>query len=208
MKITLPTINESQHLFAKDFAAAVEKDLGGRIKAEIYPANQSGSIRGRSKVPSSTPFNVRLCRLNIWSAWTNASRSWRLPGLWISWSKLSVYTDRRRSKCCRPWLGQGAARCRIVRDTAVIDYCASANSPLDRPPWQEAQGHSLAISTRGIPAARRHDDRDEPGGRVTGPSAGHDRCRTQWHDHLHQHALWRCGEVHYRDQPADHLLHH
>lgn len=44
MKITLPTINESQHLFAKNYAAAVERDSGGRIKAEIYPANQLGSI--------------------------------------------------------------------------------------------------------------------------------------------------------------------
>jgi TRAP-type C4-dicarboxylate transport system substrate-binding protein len=44
MKITLPTINDAPHQFAKDFAAAVEKDSGGRIKAEIYPASQLGSI--------------------------------------------------------------------------------------------------------------------------------------------------------------------
>jgi TRAP-type C4-dicarboxylate transport system substrate-binding protein len=44
MKITLPTINEAQHLLAKNFAAAVEKDSGGRIKGEIYPASQLGSI--------------------------------------------------------------------------------------------------------------------------------------------------------------------
>src|SRR5271167_2173924 len=44
MKITLPTINESQHLFAKNYAAAVERDSGGRIKGEVYPASQLGSI--------------------------------------------------------------------------------------------------------------------------------------------------------------------
>jgi TRAP-type C4-dicarboxylate transport system substrate-binding protein len=44
MKITLPTINEGQHLFAKNFAAAVERDSGGRIKGEVYPASQLGSI--------------------------------------------------------------------------------------------------------------------------------------------------------------------
>ena len=44
MKITLPTINEAQHLLAKNFAAAVEKDSGGRIKGEVYPASQLGSI--------------------------------------------------------------------------------------------------------------------------------------------------------------------
>jgi TRAP-type transport system periplasmic protein len=44
MKITLPTINDAPHQFAKDFAALVEKDSGGRIKGEIYPASQLGSI--------------------------------------------------------------------------------------------------------------------------------------------------------------------
>jgi TRAP-type transport system periplasmic protein len=44
MKITTPTINDAPHQFAKDFAAAVEKDSGGRIKGEVYPASQLGSI--------------------------------------------------------------------------------------------------------------------------------------------------------------------
>ena len=44
MKISLPTINDTPHLFVKNFAAAVERDSGGRIKPEIYPASQLGSI--------------------------------------------------------------------------------------------------------------------------------------------------------------------
>src|SRR6202051_446098 len=44
MKITLPTINDAPHQFAKDFAALVEKDSGGRIKGEVYPASPLGSI--------------------------------------------------------------------------------------------------------------------------------------------------------------------
>jgi TRAP-type transport system periplasmic protein len=44
MKIGLPTINDAPHQFAKDFAAAVEKESGGRIKGEVYPASQLGSI--------------------------------------------------------------------------------------------------------------------------------------------------------------------
>jgi TRAP-type transport system periplasmic protein len=44
MKITVPTLNDSLHQFAKNYAAAVEKDSGGRIKAEVYPASQLGSI--------------------------------------------------------------------------------------------------------------------------------------------------------------------
>jgi TRAP-type C4-dicarboxylate transport system substrate-binding protein len=44
MKITLPTLNDAPHVLAKNFAAAVERDSGGRIKAEIYPASQLGAI--------------------------------------------------------------------------------------------------------------------------------------------------------------------
>jgi TRAP-type transport system periplasmic protein len=45
MKITLATVDDVVHRFAKDYAAAVEKDSGGRIKAEVYPASQLGSIQ-------------------------------------------------------------------------------------------------------------------------------------------------------------------
>jgi len=44
MKVTGPTINDTPHLFAKNFAAAVERDSGGRVKSEVYPASQLGSI--------------------------------------------------------------------------------------------------------------------------------------------------------------------
>jgi TRAP-type C4-dicarboxylate transport system substrate-binding protein len=44
MKITLPTLNDPSFFFAKNYAAALEKDSGGRIKTEIYPASQLGSI--------------------------------------------------------------------------------------------------------------------------------------------------------------------
>ena len=44
MKITTPTLNAALDQYAKVFGAAVEKDSGGRIKIEIYPASQLGSI--------------------------------------------------------------------------------------------------------------------------------------------------------------------
>jgi TRAP-type transport system periplasmic protein len=44
MKVSLPTINDTAYQFAKNFAAAVERDSGGRIKPEVYPASQLGSI--------------------------------------------------------------------------------------------------------------------------------------------------------------------
>ena len=44
MKLSTATINDSQHEWMKMFVAAVEKDSGGRIKGEIYPASQLGAI--------------------------------------------------------------------------------------------------------------------------------------------------------------------
>src|ERR1700752_4238834 len=44
MKLGIATINDSQHEWCKRFAAMVEKDSGGRIKGEIYPASQLGPI--------------------------------------------------------------------------------------------------------------------------------------------------------------------
>ena len=44
MKLSTATINDTQHEWLKRFAAMVEKDSGGRIKPEIYPASQLGSI--------------------------------------------------------------------------------------------------------------------------------------------------------------------
>jgi TRAP-type C4-dicarboxylate transport system substrate-binding protein len=44
MKFTLPTLNDPSHQFTKNYAAALERDSAGRIKTEIYPASQLGSI--------------------------------------------------------------------------------------------------------------------------------------------------------------------
>jgi TRAP-type transport system periplasmic protein len=44
MKITTPTLNAALDQYAKVLGAAVEKDSGGRIKVEVYPASQLGTI--------------------------------------------------------------------------------------------------------------------------------------------------------------------
>lgn len=44
MKISTPTIHDIPDKWSANFAAAVEKDSGGRIKAQLYPASQLGSI--------------------------------------------------------------------------------------------------------------------------------------------------------------------
>jgi TRAP-type transport system periplasmic protein len=44
MKLSTATLNDSQHEWMKRFVGAVERDSGGRIKGEIYPGSQLGSI--------------------------------------------------------------------------------------------------------------------------------------------------------------------
>ena len=44
MKISTPTIHDIPDTYAQNFLAAVEKDSGGRIKGQVYPASQLGSI--------------------------------------------------------------------------------------------------------------------------------------------------------------------
>ena len=44
MKIATATVNDGQHEWMKIYAALVEKGSGGRIKVELYPASQLGSI--------------------------------------------------------------------------------------------------------------------------------------------------------------------
>src|SRR4051812_12300150 len=44
MKLSSPTVNDVVHEWMKAFKAGVEQRAGGRIKVEIYPANQLGQI--------------------------------------------------------------------------------------------------------------------------------------------------------------------
>ena len=44
MKISTPTIRDIPDKWAANLAAALEKDSGGRIKVQLYPASQLGSI--------------------------------------------------------------------------------------------------------------------------------------------------------------------
>ncbi len=49
MKITLATVDDPLHEFARNYAAAVEKDSDGRIKVEIYPSSQLGSTQRQAE---------------------------------------------------------------------------------------------------------------------------------------------------------------
>src|SRR5476651_1965784 len=44
MKLSSPTINDVSHEYYKRLKAGIEQRAGGKIKVEIYPANQLGQI--------------------------------------------------------------------------------------------------------------------------------------------------------------------
>jgi TRAP-type C4-dicarboxylate transport system substrate-binding protein len=44
MRISAATLNDAQHEWMKRFAVAIDKNTGGRVKAELFPASQLGSI--------------------------------------------------------------------------------------------------------------------------------------------------------------------
>jgi len=60
MKMTLPTLNDPSYFYAKAYAAALEKDSGGRIRSEIYPASQLGTIPRQIE---GTQFGAIQCAL-------------------------------------------------------------------------------------------------------------------------------------------------
>jgi TRAP-type C4-dicarboxylate transport system substrate-binding protein len=60
MKISTPTINAGPDRYARNFAAALEKDSGGRIKATVYPASQLGSI---ARQIEGTQFGAIQCEV-------------------------------------------------------------------------------------------------------------------------------------------------
>jgi TRAP-type transport system periplasmic protein len=60
MKIGLATLGDALHQYANDFAAAVEKDSGGRIKAEVYPASRLGPIQQQAE---SVQFGAIQCQI-------------------------------------------------------------------------------------------------------------------------------------------------
>jgi TRAP-type C4-dicarboxylate transport system substrate-binding protein len=49
MKVSLATVDDVLHQYAKNYAAALEKDSGGRLKVELYPSSQLGSIQRQAE---------------------------------------------------------------------------------------------------------------------------------------------------------------
>ena len=49
MKISLATLDDVLHQYARNYAEALEKESNGRIKTEIYPASRLGSIQRQAE---------------------------------------------------------------------------------------------------------------------------------------------------------------
>jgi TRAP-type transport system periplasmic protein len=49
MKIALATLDDVLHQYAKNYASAIERHTGGRIRPEIYPASQLGSVERQTE---------------------------------------------------------------------------------------------------------------------------------------------------------------
>jgi TRAP-type transport system periplasmic protein len=49
MKISLVTLDDALHLYARNYAEAVARDSNGRIKPEVYPASQLGSTQRQAE---------------------------------------------------------------------------------------------------------------------------------------------------------------
>ena len=147
MKITLPTLNDTPHLFAKNYAAAVEKDSGGRIKTEVYPASQLGSIPRQIEGTQFGAIQARRFRLNFLSASTSASRCMAAPGLINSMEHgQRLAADPAVLKLM---LGLGANKglhgVGFIMATAVLPHLANADPPPRRFQRQEDPGLRLAV---------------------------------------------------------------
>lgn len=74
MKISLATINDQIHALAKNFAAAVDRNSGGRIKTKFIRRANWARFHGKPKACSSARSSVRSFRRSFWSGSMSASR--------------------------------------------------------------------------------------------------------------------------------------
>ena len=205
MKLSTATINDTQHEWLKRFAALVEKDSGGRIKAEIYPASQLGSI----------PRQIEGVQFGSIQGWMGPPEflvgvderfeALSAPGLFSSVDQVMkvIAGPADPEDDVRARRAEGPDRRRLRADRAVVD-------PVRKKPVTQAgrpQGHEdpragVAVPARADPPHGRLADRDDARRRAAGPSAGHHRRHADDHDDLHHDAVLRRRQVRDQDRPA------
>ena len=183
MKITLPTINDAPHQFAKNFAAAVEKDSGGRIKGEVYPASQLGSIPRQIEGVQFGAIQGAVIPPEFFVGVDERFEVMAAPGLVDSHRAWPA--RRRRSGGAEAdagaWRQQGTARRRPVHGPADLRSSRNADPPPRRLQGQEDPDLRLAIPNRGVRAARRDAGGDDARRRAAGAAAGRHRRRDRRH---------------------------
>ncbi len=86
MKISLVTLDDALHLYARNYAAAVERDSNGRIKPEVYPASQLGSTQRQAE---SVQFGAIQCQVVAPEFLVGIDERFEVlaaPGLITSWA--------------------------------------------------------------------------------------------------------------------------
>ena len=133
MKISLAALNDPLHQFAKDYAALIDKDFGGRIKTEIYPASQLGTIPRQIE---GTQFGAIQCESRCRSsmpALTSATSVLSAPGLVDGLARGAAAYRRSGGAEAdpRPRRRQGPARRRAVHSQPSQIIAKSAIRHLD-----------------------------------------------------------------------------
>ena len=209
MKITLPTLHDTVHQVALNWAAAVEKDSGGRIKAEVYPASQLGSIPRQIE---GVQFGAIQAALIPPEFFVGVDRPFRSDGRARPCRHDGARPARRRrpggtEADARTRGQQGLARGRAFHGNPVLDYFENADPPSRRFQGQEDPDLRVAIPKRGVRTAGRNAGGNDAGRRVAGAAAGRHRRRRRRAQRLRSHAFRGRGEVRHRDQSTSHLHH-
>jgi TRAP-type transport system periplasmic protein len=86
MKISLATLDDALHQYAKNYAAAVEKDSNGRIKPEVYPASQLGSIQRQAEAVQFGAIQCQIVAPDFLVGIDERFEVLAAPGLVTSWA--------------------------------------------------------------------------------------------------------------------------
>ena len=204
MKLSTATVNDTQHEWLKRFAAAVEKDSGGRIKAEVYPASQLGAI----------PRQIEGVQFASIQGWTGPP-------------EFLVGVDERYETMSAPGLFTSREQYeRTVKDPAVTGlilglgankglvgagiYPIGPSSIITRKQIQHLSDYA-GLKIRVLASPFQLELIKRMGGSpvamtladvLAGAAAGRHRRLAHHHDPVHDLALYRRGEVRRRDRPA------
>ena len=205
MKVTTPTINDGPHLLAKNFAAAVERDSGGRIKAEVYPASQLGSIPRQIEGVQFGAIQAAVIPPEFFVGVDERFEVMAAPGLVnsvehgqrLAADPAVLETDARG---LAPTRGCTASGC--SSRSRILHRFENADPPSCRLQGQEDPDLRIRLPVRGDEAARRDAGGDDARRRPAGAAAGRHRRRDCRHHSVFRISLSGRREIRHRDQSA------